>query len=66
MAVVSMIMGGCVGFFSALFGLVLLNVSWIAALGLWSGVGTLASAAVLAFVMMPRRRAQPDLVVDHA
>lgn len=66
MAVVSLLMGGCVGFFSALFGLVVLNLSWVAALGLWSGVGTLASAAVLIFALVPRRRAQPDMVAKRA
>ena len=65
MAVVSMLMGGCLGFFSALFGLVVLNIGWIAALGLWSGVGTLASAAVLAFALLPRRPAQPRMVADR-
>ena len=65
MAFVSMMMGGCVGFFSALLGLVILNVSWIAALGLWSGVGTLASIAVLGFAMLPRRRSEPGMVAKN-
>ena len=65
MAIVSLLMGGCVGFFSALFGLVILNVSWIAAVGLWSGVGTLASIAVLGLAMLPRRRAQPGMVAER-
>jgi hypothetical protein len=66
MAVVSLLLGGCVGFFSALFGLVILNVSWIAAFGLWSGIGTIASVAVLALVMLPRRHAQPDMIAERA
>ncbi len=66
MAVVSVLTGGCVGFFSALFGLVILNVSWIAALGLWSGFGTLASALVLGFALLPKRRAQAKMVAERA
>ena len=39
MAIVSMIAGGMLGLFSAVFSLVALNVSWMTALGLWSGIG---------------------------
>lgn len=66
MAVVSMLLGGCVGFFSAMVGLIILNVSWIAAIGLWSGVGTLASLAVLALAVLPRRRAKLNMVINRA
>jgi hypothetical protein len=66
MAVVSMLLGGCVGFFSAMVGLIILNVSWIAAIGLWSGVGTLASLAVLALAALPRRRGEPNLMAKRA
>ena len=65
MGVVSVLMGGCVGFFSALFGLLILNISWIAALGLWSGVGSVASIVVLAYAVLPKRRAFRDMVADH-
>jgi hypothetical protein len=57
MAVVSMIAGGMVGFFSALFSLIALNVTWMTALGLWWGVGSVAAMAVLALAMLPRRDA---------
>ncbi len=66
MAVISVILGGCLGFMSALFGLAVLNVSWIAALGLWSGVGLIAAAFVLAYAMLPRRPAQADMGAKHA
>lgn len=57
MAVVSMLAGGMVGFFSAVFSLVALNASWMTALGLWWGVGSVAAFAVLAFAILPRRAA---------
>jgi membrane protein implicated in regulation of membrane protease activity len=55
MAVVSMLAGGMVGFFSAVFSLIALNVTWMTALGLWWGVGSFAALAVLAMAMLPRR-----------
>jgi membrane protein implicated in regulation of membrane protease activity len=66
MAIVSVFLGGCLGFLSAMFGLAVLNVSWIAALGLWSGVGLIAAAFVLAYAMLPRRRAQSEMSAEHA
>jgi len=66
MAVVSMIAGGMVGFFSALFSLVALNVSWMTALGLWSGVGCAAAAALLACAMWPRRKVADLRRAEHA
>ena len=53
MAIVSILAGGIMGFFSALVGLIVLNVSWMAAFGLWTGVGALAAGAVLVLAMMP-------------
>ncbi|MFC3182732.1 hypothetical protein [Cypionkella sinensis] len=66
MAVVSMITGGMLGFFSALFSLVALNVSWMTALGLWSGVGCAVAALVLGFAMWPRRKATDLRRTEHA
>lgn len=54
MAVVSMILGGMAGFFSAAVGLIALNFSWLAALGLWSGVGCAVAALILAMALLPR------------
>ncbi|MGV8951857.1 MAG: hypothetical protein ACOH2M_12190 [Cypionkella sp.] len=54
MAVVSMILGGMAGFFSAAVGLIALNLSWLAALGLWSGVGTAVAALILALALLPK------------
>ena len=55
MAVLSVLTGGVMGFFSAIAALLLLNISWIAAIGLWTGVGTLAAFVILGVAMAPRK-----------
>ena len=55
MAIVAMLAGGMMGFFSALVGLIILNISWFAALGVWTGVGTLCGIAFLVVAMLPRK-----------
>lgn len=54
MAVVSILLGGMAGFFSALIGLITLNISWLMALGLWSGVGALVAAVLLLIALAPK------------
>lgn len=70
MAVLSMLTGGVMGFFSAVLALVVLNISWIAAIGLWTGVGTLAACVILGVAMLPRKtnpaQIAAPLVADHA
>lgn len=66
MAVVSMIAGGMLGFFSALFSLVALNVSWMTALGLWSGIGCAAAALLLGYAMVPSRKLTEARRTEHA
>lgn len=66
MAIVSMIAGGMLGFFSAVFSLVALNVSWMTALGLWSGIGCAVAALMLGYAMWPRRRAADLRRTEHA
>ena len=66
MAIVSMIAGGTLGFFSALFSLVALNVSWMTALGLWSGIGCAVAALLLGYAMLPRRKATQLHRTEHA
>ncbi|MEO5615536.1 MAG: hypothetical protein ABIR04_11545 [Cypionkella sp.] len=66
MAVVSMIAGGMLGFFSAVFSLVALNVSWMTALGLWSGIGCAVAALLLGCAMWPRRKAAERTRTEHA
>ena len=66
MAVVSMIAGGMLGFFLALFSLVALNVSWLTALGLWSGIGCAVAVLLLGCAMWPRRKAAGMTRTEHA
>lgn len=66
MAVVSMIAGGMLGLFSAVFGLVALNVSWMTALGLWSGIGCAVAALLLGYAMWPRRKTAEMHRTEHA
>lgn len=66
MAVISMLAGGMVGFFSAVFSLIALNVTWMTALGLWWGVGSVAAIVVLGLAMMPRRKVDHVGAAKHA
>jgi hypothetical protein len=54
MAVVSILLGGVAGFFSALVGLIAMNLTWLAALGLWSGVGFAVAALVMTIALTPK------------
>ena len=66
MAIVSMIAGGMLGFLSAVFSLVALNVSWMTALGLWSGIGCAVAALLLGCAMWPRRKSAERIWTEHA
>jgi len=70
MAVLSVLSGGVMGLFSAILALVLLNISWLAAIGLWTGVGTLAACVILGIAMVPRKTiptpGATPLIADHA
>lgn len=66
MAVVSMIAGGMLGFISAMFSLIALQVSWMTALGLWSGIGLACGALLLGYAMLPRRKRTAPHRAEHA
>ena len=66
MAVVAILFGGMLGFFSAVFSLIALDISLLAAFGLWAGVGAVAAVAVLAFALMPRHRSAQNTRAKHA
>ncbi len=66
MAMVSILAGGLVGFFSALLSLIALNVSWFTALGLWAGIGVFAGFAVLFWAMAPRPTQATRSRAEHA
>lgn len=66
MAIVSLLAGGMVGFFSALVSLVMLNASWMMALGIWSGIGIAVAAFVLVVAMAPNKSASNLGQTRHA
>lgn len=61
MAVLSMLAGGLVGFFSAIVGLLVWDISWLNALGVWTGFGALFGIVVLILTLLPHKALpQPD------
>lgn len=66
MAVVAILFGGMVGFFSAIFSLIALDISLLAAVGLWAGIGAVAAVAVLTFALLPRHRSAHSNRTEHA
>ncbi|MDB5659861.1 MAG: hypothetical protein JWS10_2476 [Cypionkella sp.] len=66
MAVVSMLAGGMLGLFSAVFSLVALDASWLMAFGLWSGIGAAAAFALLGWAMRPHRKLAAPHRTEHA
>ncbi|EKD61911.1 MAG: hypothetical protein ACD_54C00030G0001 [uncultured bacterium] len=66
MAVVAILFGGMIGFFSAVFSLVALEVTLLAAVGLWAGISAAAAVIVLAFALLPRPRSAQNTRAEHA
>lgn len=66
MAMVSILAGGLVGFFSALVSLFALNVGWFTALGLWAGIGGFTGFALLFLAMGPRPTRATRRRAEHA
>ncbi len=56
MAVIVILVCGCLGFTSALAALVLFDATLLQALGLWMGAGLAATAMILLPALLPRRR----------
>lgn len=65
MAAIAVILGGAVGFFSALVALILFNASWLVALGLWTIGGMAVALILIGFALQPRRPARA-IVAKHA
>ncbi len=65
MASVAVILGGMVGFFSALVSLIVFNASWFFALGMWSMGGFAVALGLVALSMVPPHSAAPSKV-EHA
>lgn len=55
MAIILVLLGGMLGFASALASVVLFNGTMLHALALWSGTGTAFVAAALLLSFLPRR-----------
>ena len=66
MAVVAILFGGMIGFFSAVFSLVALDISLLAAIGLWAGIGIGVAVLVLALRLLPRHRNAHNARAEHA
>lgn len=66
MAIVSLLAGGMVGFVSAIFSLIMLNASWMMALGIWSGMGALVAAGILIMAFAPKKTAGKRAMAHHA
>jgi len=66
MAVVAILFGGMLGFFSAIFSLITLDISLLAAVGMWAGVGAIVAVAVLALAFLPRHRNVSGTRAEHA
>lgn len=57
MAAILIIAGGLVGFASAIASMLFLNTGVLLALGIWSGIGTMAFVLAIAISLLPRRTA---------
>lgn len=66
MAVVAILFGGMVGFFSAVFSLITLDISLLAAVGLWAGISAAAAGIVLTYALLPRHRRAQNTRAEHA
>jgi len=60
MAAIFIIVGGIVGFASAIASLLLLDASLLVAMAIWSGTGFLALGLGLATALLPRRASRTE------
>lgn len=65
MAPVSMILGGIVGFLTALLAWIL-GSSFLLALAIWSGTGLIVAVALILIGLLPRHPAQDVLIGESA
>lgn len=66
MAVVSLLLGSIVGFASALAAFLLMGVSALAALGLWSLIGAGATVLLIGLALATRREPTLSMVAENA
>ena len=66
MAVVSLLLGSIIGFTSALAAFLLMGVSLLAAVGLWSLIGAGATVLLISLSLIPQREPVATLVAEKA
>ena len=66
MAILSMIIGGFFGMISAFAALIVFNTSVLMALLTWSAVGTGMGLLILAIMLFPRQKSEPEMVAEFA
>ncbi len=66
MAILSMIIGGFFGMISAFTAVIVFNASAMMALLTWSAVGTGMGLIILAILLFPRQKTEPQLVAEFA
>jgi hypothetical protein len=64
MAIVSVLAGGVLGFLAAILAMVGLQVSLIAAIGLWWLIGTVAAFLLLALMLVPNGKRKETLAAQ--
>lgn len=65
MAAVAVILGGMVGFFSALISMIAFNASWFLALGIWSLFGFAVALVLITLAVTPKAD-MADIAAEHA
>lgn len=66
MAIVSLLAGGLIGFFSALVSLIVLNASWLTALAIWSGMGIVVAALIGIIALLLKKPREIRVLAQHA
>lgn len=65
MAGIALLLGSVIGFTSALAAFFLMGVSLLAALALWSLIGTGATAVLVGFIAMPRPESRATSLAEN-
>ena len=66
MAVISVMAGGILGFFSLIVALATVEISWFAAIGLWWLSGSLFALLALAWILAPKAEQPAQQAVEQA
>lgn len=66
MAVIAIMAGGVLGFFCTAAALITLNLSWLAAIGLWWSSGSVIAVLLLLAMLSPRGESRANLANEQA